>query len=230
MLLSYIAVASSGKNQQRHLGQKEPIMDYDQNYENEDNMMDDDDGQDDHHNADDANNKDSSSDSSGEDSDEDNGGVMTETSTSNRRLFVDEVNIQGGHHSYNGVHVTPPVALTTNKEFIMQSSTDVVYHEQMTAMTKEQIKGVVKNYVKTELFKIIKFIINQVEMTSTFSHFAVPIMNKMGIKGNEMREQWWIENKLHAKKALQERRATVTGSIKITVKGTSTNEFGVVVL
>jgi len=129
MLLSYIAVASSGKNQQRHLGQKEPIMDYDQNYENEDNMMDDDDGQDDHHNADDANNKDSSSDSSGEDSDEDNGGVMTETSTSNRRLFVDEVNIQGGHHSYNGVHVTPPVALTTNKEFIMQSSTDVEYHE-----------------------------------------------------------------------------------------------------
>jgi len=83
-------------------------------------------------------------------------------------------------------------------------------------------KEAVFTFVKDTLFHKVKFIVNDQQTSWNFPNFAVPIMDDLiGKSANDKkREFFWEQIKSDAKKALQERRATVNGAIKNAVVGT----------
>jgi hypothetical protein len=107
--------------------------------------------------------------------------------------------------------VTPPASLKVRDN-------EALLHEHMMGLTRDKRKGVIKQFVKDDLFHIIKFINNESELEWDFCHFAVKIMDHMRVPA-ENRERWWQDNKGDAKKALQERRASIAGALKQTAKG-----------
>jgi hypothetical protein len=92
-------------------------------------------------------------------------------------------------------------------------------HSKKMVMSRDTRRTVVKTFVKTTLFKGVKFLVHESQMKWDYVNFAVPIMDHMGIEGANQRMQMWAELKNDAKKALHERRATVNGSIKGVVVG-----------
>jgi hypothetical protein len=92
-------------------------------------------------------------------------------------------------------------------------------HKEMVAASDVQRKAMIKSFVKTTLFKTTKFLVHEKQMEWDSEILAVPILNELGVEGEERRKQMWAEYKLDAKRALHERRATVNGSIKVAVIG-----------
>ena len=77
----------------------------------------------------------------------------------------------------------------------------------------------IKTFVKTTLFKGVKFLVHESQMAWDYKNFAGPILDYMGIDDVNQRMNVWAEYKNEAKKALHEQRATVNGMIKNAVVG-----------
>lgn len=78
----------------------------------------------------------------------------------------------------------------------------------------------VSAFIKSQLFKRVKFVTKEKELSWNFPHFAVPILDHMGVKSNERREKAWeYEYRDYAVKALNERRSSINGAIKRIVIG-----------
>jgi hypothetical protein len=104
-------------------------------------------------------------------------------------------------------------------QVLHQQDSEATHHSRMVGLSRDKRKALVKAFVKDKLFHTIKFISNEKELDYEYPHFAVPIMKHMGVAPDE-RERWWEENKRDAKKAMAERRASITGAMKQTAKGT----------
>jgi hypothetical protein len=90
----------------------------------------------------------------------------------------------------------------------------------MKELVAKKTNARIKKFVKENLFSKIKFINNERELKYDFPYFGVAIMDDMEINENlGMREEWWDLYKGSARSALQEKRASVTGMIKLTIKG-----------
>jgi hypothetical protein len=88
----------------------------------------------------------------------------------------------------------------------------------MMILTRDKRQTVIKQYVKVTVFHIIKFINNESELHWQFPIFAVKIMDHLAIP-KEKREVWWENNKKDARKAMHERRSSITGAMKATAQG-----------
>jgi hypothetical protein len=117
--------------------------------------------------------------------------------------------------SKQGTIVTP----ANLRQVLHQQDSEASNHERMVGLSRDKRKQLVKAFVKDTLFHTIKFLSSEKEMHYEYAHFADPIMKHMGVNKDE-RERWWEENKQDAKKAMAERRASITGAMKQTVKGT----------
>jgi hypothetical protein len=91
-------------------------------------------------------------------------------------------------------------------------------HEDMVKMCLKKTKERLKTFVKTELFRKVKFIREDIELDYNNKFYASAIMNHMGVPKSE-REKWWSEYKVVARQALSEKRASICASIKAVFKG-----------
>ncbi len=87
---------------------------------------------------------------------------------------------------------------------------------EMAKAVIKQRRNMIKGYVKDTLFKKVKFIVSDKQMECDFKSFAVPILNFMGVsdEDDDVKKRLWNNFKLDAKKALQEKRASINGAVK----------------
>jgi hypothetical protein len=87
---------------------------------------------------------------------------------------------------------------------------------EMAKAVIRQRRNMIKGYVKDTLFKKVKFIVSDKQMEWDFKSFAVPILNFMGVsdEDDDVKKRLWNDFKLDAKKALQEKRASINGAVK----------------
>ena len=91
-------------------------------------------------------------------------------------------------------------------------------HKEMVKLSLKKTKERIKTFVKTELFRKVKFIREEIELDFANTFYAGAIMSHMGVDMRE-RESWWTEYKVIARQALSEKRATICASVKLMFKG-----------
>ena len=109
------------------------------------------------------------------------------------------------------------VASSTNTSI----STAMVNNEHRLNIAKEtkKVLSEVKSIVKTKMFRMVKFILNEGQMAWDNPRFAVQILNKLGVEGDENRKRVWNNCRQHASLALREKRAAVSAAVKHGVVG-----------
>ena len=109
------------------------------------------------------------------------------------------------------------VASSTNTSI----STAMVNNEHRLNIAKEtkKVLSEVKSIVKTKMFRMVKFILNEGQMAWDNPRFAVQILNKLGVEGDEKRKRVWNNCRQHANLALREKRAAVSAAVKHGVVG-----------
>ena len=127
--------------------------------------------------------------------------------------LVDTSELVARVNGSKGVVVTP-----ANRNPILPKDSEEVQHEQMMHHTRDKRRTAIKTFVKEKLFHCVKFINNEAELEWDYHIFGVKIMDELKIP-MDAREEWWEDNKRDAKKALQERRWSITGAMKTTAKG-----------
>jgi len=91
----------------------------------------------------------------------------------------------------------------------------------LVKLQKTQKRDSVFAFVKDTMFHRVKFLTNDRQLQWNFQSFAVPILDYVVGKdtSEKTRQNYWDHIKDNAKKALQERRATVNGSVKLAIVG-----------
>ena len=109
------------------------------------------------------------------------------------------------------------VVLTDNQTSDQSDASD--YETQRKMVINDNMRTILKSYVRSHLFQGVKFITNEQQMDVDFPMIAVPILKHMGYGKSDSRtkRRVWDELKADTKKALQERRATVNAAIKVVV-------------
>ena len=89
------------------------------------------------------------------------------------------------------------------------------------AVVKKNNVNLIKGYVKETLFKDVKFCSSARHQHWNFDCIARPIMDYLKVPNEpKTRQRTWDEYFIYVKKALNERRNTINGSVKDAVKGT----------
>jgi len=132
------------------------------------------------------------------------------------------------HHSNVVTTITDPASTPSTVSFSQSSDNSSVsrFSNPSSTMNMEFVIACkkarwqsIRAFVKTHLFKRVKFVTKESELSWTFPHFAVPILDHLRVNGSVAREKAWEEYQSYAVKALCERRATINGAIKRVVIG-----------
>ena len=111
-------------------------------------------------------------------------------------------------------------SIIANASSIVTSAGTAMGNLKFASGVLKQQLTLVRGFVKGTLFRKVKFIITDKQMEWDFESFAKPIMDYMGMPGEDPnREAVWGQWKKHAKKALDERRNTVNLAVKESVQG-----------
>ena len=110
------------------------------------------------------------------------------------------------------------VVLTDNHTSDQSDASD--YETKRKMVINDNMRTILKSYVRSHLFQGVKFITNELQMDVDFPMIAVPILKQMGYGKSDSRTKRRVWDELKAdttKKALQERRAMVNAAIKVVV-------------